>query len=243
VRHGQAIRLAGGAVVHLRRPYRPDQAAAGRLWEADLRTPVPVAAWLAGEGRPIRYGAPDTAWPIDDYQTFFAGHPDGDPGLGSAEMPSAARPFTPEMVSALIGRSVVLAPITLHTGVSSLEGHEPPYPERYVVPPTTARLVNQARAGGGRAIAVGTTATRALETDARDGLAHPGDGWTDTIITPERGVEVVDGIISGWHEPAASHLLLMEAVAGQSLLEASYAAALAAGYHWHEFGDLHLVLP
>jgi S-adenosylmethionine:tRNA ribosyltransferase-isomerase len=103
--------------------------------------------------------------------------------------------------------------------------------------------VNQARAGGGRAIAVGTTATRALETDARDGLAHPGDGWTDTIITPERGVEVVDGIISGWHEPAASHLLLMEAVAGQPLLEASYAAALAAGYHWHEFGDLHLVLP
>lgn len=248
VDHGHVIPLAGGAVLRLRRPHPgPVDAAArtgaARLWEGDLATPVPLSAWLDGEGRPIRYGCARTAWPIEAYQTAFASHPPRDPGLGSAEMPSAARPFTPELITALIAAGVVLAPITLHTGVSSLEAHEPPYAERYRVPPATARLVNEARAAGHRVIAVGTTAARALETDAADGLAHPGEGWTELVITPERGLHVVDGIISGWHEPEASHLLLMEAVAGRPLLEASYGAALAERYRWHEFGDLHLVLP
>ncbi len=244
VDHGQLIPLAGGGQVRLRRPHVP--AADGgspRLWEAEVVTPVPLAAFLAGEGRPIRYGCTDTAWPLADYQTVFASRPPHDPGLGSAEMPSAGRPFTPELVSALIAAGVVFAPITLHTGVSSLESHELPYAERYRVPRTTARLVNQAHADGRRVIAVGTTATRALETDAVGGVAHPGDGWTELVITPERGLEVVDGIISGWHEPEASHLLLMEAVAGRPLLEASYRAALDERYRWHEFGDIHLVLP
>jgi S-adenosylmethionine:tRNA ribosyltransferase-isomerase len=243
VDHGQAIALAGGAMVRLRRPHSPVAGGAARLWEADVVTPVPLTTWLAGVGRPIRYGCATSAWPIDAYQTIFATTPPADPGLGSAEMPSAGRPFTPELISALIGIGVVLAPITLHTGVSSLEAHEPPYAERYRVPSSTARLVNQAHASGGRVIAVGTTATRALETDAVDGAAHPGDGWTDLVITPERGLQVVDGIISGWHEPEASHLLLMEAVAGRPLLEASYEEAVRERYHWHEFGDIHLVLP
>ena len=210
---------------------------------ARLSTPVPFSAWLAAEGRPIRYGRADRRWPIGAYQTFFAGHPPGDRGLGSAEMPSAARFVTPEVVSELIGAGVDLVPITLHTGVSSLEAGEPPYAERYVVSPSSARRINDAKAAGARIIAVGTTATRAVETDARDGRARPGEGWTELVITPERGLEVVDGIISGWHEPEASHLLLMEAVAGRSLLEASYRAAVAGGYRWHEFGDIHLVLP
>jgi S-adenosylmethionine:tRNA ribosyltransferase-isomerase len=244
VDHGQLIPLAGGAVVRLRQPYSPATVAgAARLWEADVLTPVPLPAFLAGEGRPIRYGCTDTAWPIDAYQTVFAARPPEDPGLGSAEMPSAGRPFTAELVTGLLATGVVFAPITLHTGVSSLEAHEPPYPERYRVPATTARLVNEARAAGRRIIAVGTTVTRALETDAVAGRAQAGDGWTELVITPERGLEVVDGIISGWHEPEASHLLLMEAVAGRPLLEASYRAALAERYRWHEFGDIHLVLP
>jgi S-adenosylmethionine:tRNA ribosyltransferase-isomerase len=244
VDHGQRITLAGGAVVHLRRPYSPAPAGGTpRLWEADLLTPVPLPRFLAGQGRPIRYGCTDTAWPIDAYQTVFASRPAHDPGLGSAEMPSAGRPFTPELVALLRAADVVFAPITLHTGVSSLEAHEPPYAERYRVPATTARLVNDARADGHRIVAVGTTATRALETDARSGSARAGEGWTELVITPESGLEVVDGIISGWHEPEASHLLLMEAVAGRPLLEASYRAALAHRYRWHEFGDIHLVLP
>jgi S-adenosylmethionine:tRNA ribosyltransferase-isomerase len=239
VDHGQAIPLAGDALVRLRRPHSPVVAGAARLWEAELITPAPVAEWLAAEGRPIRYGCARTAWPIADYQTFFA----TDSGGGSAEMPSAARPFTAELVARLIARGVVLAPITLHTGVSSLEAHEPPYAEHYEVPDDTARLVNEAHAARRRVIAVGTTATRALETDAQGGQARAGAGWTELVITPERGLEVVDGIISGWHEPAASHLLLMEAIAGRPLLEASYAEAVRERYRWHEFGDLHLVLP
>jgi len=244
VDHVQLIPLAGGAVVRLRRPRSPvTDTGAARLWEAELMTPAPLAAWLAGQGRPIRYGCTTTEWPIDAYQTVFATRSSPELGLGSAEMPSAGRPFTPELVAALVGAGVVLAPITLHTGVSSLEAHEPPYAERYRVPVTTARLVNEAHDAGHRVIAVGTTATRALETDALLGRAHPGDGWTELVITPERGLQVVDGIISGWHEPEASHLLLMEAVAGRPLLEASYATALVERFRWHEFGDIHLVLP
>lgn len=243
VDHPHAIPLAGGAVVRLRHPHSPPEPdGTARLWVADVLTPLPLPEWLAGEGVPIRYGCTTTAWPLSAYQTVFAVPTPGDPGLGSAEMPSAARPFTPELVSALVARGVVLAPITLHTGVSSLEAHEPPYAERYDVPPTTARLVNEAHDAGRQVIAVGTTATRALETDAAGGQAQAGSGWTELVITPERGLQVVDGIISGWHEPEASHLLLMEAVAGRELLERSYRAAVADRYRWHEFGDLHLVV-
>ena len=165
-------------------------------------------------------------------------------GLGSAEMPSAGRPFTAELLARLIAAGVVFAPITLHAGVSSPRG--PRAAVRRALPGAghDGRLVDEAHAAGRRVIAVGTTATRALETDADDdGHAHAGDGWTDLVITPERGLHVVDGIISGWHEPEASHLLLMEAVAGRPLLEASYDEAIAERYRWHEFGDLHLVLP
>jgi S-adenosylmethionine:tRNA ribosyltransferase-isomerase len=238
VEHAHDIPLVGGGLVRLREPF-----AGWRLWLADVRTPGSLADFLAQHGRPIRYGCTDTAWPIADYQTAFARHLATDIGLGSAEMPSAGRPFTPELIARLAERGVVFAPITLHTGVSSLEAHEPPYAERYRVPASTARAVNDARHEGRRVITVGTTPTRAIETDAIDGRAHAGDGWTELVITPERGLEVVDGIISGWHEPEASHLLLMEAVAGRALLEASYEAAVAEHYRWHEFGDIHLVLP
>jgi S-adenosylmethionine:tRNA ribosyltransferase-isomerase len=247
-----ALSLVGGGHVQLLAPYGPAGAMVlpeadrqpHRLWVAELSTPEPVDRWLVRMGRPIRYGRTDTAWPLDAYQTLFAAPTPHPIGLGSAEMPSAGRPITAEVLTRLIAAGVVVAPITLHCGVSSLEAHEPPYPERYQVPATTARLVNEAHAAGHRVIAVGTTVTRALETDADpDGHARAGDGWTDLVITPERGLRVIDGIVSGWHEPEASHLLLMEAAAGRQLLESSYDAALAERYRWHEFGDLHLVLP
>lgn len=146
-----------------------------------------------------------------------------------------------------MSRGIQFAPVVLHTGVASAEAHETPYPERFEVPAATARLVNAARAGGGRIIAVGTTAVRALETAAggneADGLVRALAGWTDLVVTPGRGVRVVDGLLTGLHEPEASHLLMLEAVAGREALERSYAEAVRALYLWHEFGDVHLILP
>ena len=132
----------------------------------------------------------------------------------------------------------------LHTGVASLEASEPPYPEYFRVSAATARRVNDSRRHGGRVVAVGTTVVRALETvvDAR-GKLHGGQGFTETVISPDQPVRSVDGMLTGWHEPEASHLAMLEAVAGRDLVERSYAAALAERYLWHEFGDVHLVLP
>jgi S-adenosylmethionine:tRNA ribosyltransferase-isomerase len=159
-------------------------------------------------------------------------------------MPSAGRAFTPELVTELVASGVVIAPIVLHTGVSSLEEGEPPYPEAFRVPAATAGLVNAVRTWGGRVVAVGTTVVRALESAADEsGCVAPRQGWTDLIVTPERGVRAVDGLLTGWHARASSHLQLLEAVAGRTLLEASYRSALRERYLWHEFGDLHLVLP
>jgi S-adenosylmethionine:tRNA ribosyltransferase-isomerase len=163
---------------------------------------------------------------------------------GSAEMPSAGRPFTAELVTELVARGVLFAPLLLHTGVSSPERGERPYPERYRVPESTARLVNAVRAWGGRVIAVGTTAVRALETVAApDGSVRAGAGRTTLVVTPERGLWAVDGLLTGWHEPESSHLMLLEASAGPGLLARSYDAARERGYLWHEFGDVHLILP
>jgi S-adenosylmethionine:tRNA ribosyltransferase-isomerase len=219
-------------------------AAGTGLWLArvELDAGVDLEAHLRAHGRPIRYGYVPAAWPLADYQTAFATA--GGPPGGSAEMPSAARPFTPALVTRLVSAGVLFAPVTLHTGVSSPERHEPPYPEAYAVPQATARLVGAVRGWGGRVIAVGTTAVRALESAAgEDGAVVASAGWTGLLIGPERPARAVDGLITGWHEPQASHLRMLEAIAGAELLDASYAAALDAGYLWHEFGDSHLVLP
>lgn len=194
--------------------------------------------YLAHYGRPIRYGTDAQPWPLSAYQTVFAVEP------GSAEMPSAGRGFTAELVTDLVRRGVTVAPIVLHTGVASQEAGEVPYPERYRVPAAAAAAVNAARASGRRVIAVGTTATRAIETVAdRRGHVTPGEGWTDLVITPERGVRAISGLLTGWHDPEASHLMLVEAVAGREILDRSYEAAIAVGFAGHEFGDFHLILP
>lgn len=224
---GERYELKGGAAMTLGEAYT------GRLWVASFD--VDVETHLRAYGRPIRYSYVDTEWPLDTYQTVFATHP------GSAEMPSAGRPFTESVVTRLVNRGVVIAPLVLHTGVASLEAHEKPYPERCAVPASTARLVNQAT---GRIIAVGTTVVRALESAAGpDGEVEPKEGWTDLVITPERGVKVVDGLLTGFHEPTASHLLMLEAIAGRPLLQACYRAAAEGGYLSHEFGDVNLLLP
>jgi S-adenosylmethionine:tRNA ribosyltransferase-isomerase len=229
--------LPGGGRAELLAPY-PAGTGLVRLWLARIAVPGDLLAYLRAHGQPIRYAHADAAWPIEAYQSVFSRDP------GSAEMPSAGRPFTEALVTDLATRGIVLAPITLHTGVSSQEAGEPPYAERYDVPLATASLVNAAHADGRRVIAVGTTVVRALESTADEaGRSHPGRGWTGLVVTRERGVRVVDGLITGWHEPESSHLAMLEAIAGPELLDASYAAAVAEGYRWHEFGDSHLILP
>ncbi|MEU8459052.1 S-adenosylmethionine:tRNA ribosyltransferase-isomerase [Streptomyces griseoaurantiacus] len=216
-----------------------DGGAAGRVVHPSGVADVP--GLLRRHGRPIRYAYTERDQPLSAYQTVFA-LPGAD-GAGSAEMPSAARPFTPRLVAELVSRGVQFAPLTLHTGVASAEAHEPPYPERFAVPEASARLVNAARAGGGRVVAVGTTAVRAVESAAgADGIVRACAGWTDLVVTPGRGVRVVDGLLTGLHEPEASHLLMLEAVAGREAVERGYEEALAGRYLWHEFGDTHLLL-
>ena len=225
---------SGQPLLHLLRP-APDSA---RLWLAVAAAGVDLAATMAVAGRPIRYRYVPRDWPLEAYQTVFAREP------GSAEMPSAGRPFTAHIVTRLVSKGVVVAPITLHTGVSSLEAGERPSTERYRVPSSTAMLVNATHHGGGHVIAVGTTVVRALET-ATDpaGTVHPGHGWTDLIVDPGRGVHAVDGLLTGWHEPDATHLAMLEAIAGRDALVTAYEEAFAADYQWHEFGDSHLILP
>jgi S-adenosylmethionine:tRNA ribosyltransferase-isomerase len=231
---GRELRLLGGGFVRLTARFGSSR----RLWNATLDLSQPLLAYLAVHGRPIRYGYVAHDWPLDAYQNVYAREP------GSAEMPSAGRPITPELLTRLVAKGVGVTPVVLHTGVSSLEAHEQPAPEWYRVPLTTAERVNATRRGGGRVVAIGTTVVRALESVVdRTGVVHPGSGWTDVIVTPERGVAAIDGLLTGWHEPEASHLQMLEAIAGCELLDVSYAAASAEGYLWHEFGDVHLLLP
>ncbi|WP_433178442.1 S-adenosylmethionine:tRNA ribosyltransferase-isomerase [Actinoallomurus sp. CA-150999] len=233
---GEWFPLPGGATLTLLDRYTP------RLWRARLDTDV--EPYLRRYGVPIRYGYVDRDQPTAAYQTVFADALAVDRGSGSAEMPSAARPFTPELVTRLVSRGVLVAPLTLHTGVASPEKDEPPYPERYDIPASTAALVNHVRWEGGRVIAVGTTVVRALETAvADDGFVRASQGWTSHVVTPEEGVRVVDGLLTGLHEPRSSHLRMLTAIAGEDLLERVYTEALAGGYRWHEFGDANLLLP
>ena len=241
---GDRFDLPEGARGDVLAPYPPDcgpdstSPGESRLWMTTLDVAGPLGAYLRRYGRPIRYGHVRDEWPVSTYQTVYANEP------GSAEMPSAGRAFTPEILTRLIAAGVDVVPVTLHAGVSSLEDHEPPYAEFRRVGADAARRVNLARGSGGRVIAVGTTVVRALESSADDvGFVRASEGWTQLVVGPDRGVRVVDGLLTGWHEPRASHLLMLEAIAGRPLVELSYRSAVERGYLWHEFGDLHLILP
>jgi S-adenosylmethionine:tRNA ribosyltransferase-isomerase len=256
-RAGSTFRLPADAHATLLAPYPlvGSLGAPSRLWVAAVHLPVPAFSYLDRHGFPIRYGYVKRQWPGSMYQTVFATEP------GSAEMPSAARPFTPELVTRLVSRGVQIAPLLLHTGVASLEHHEPPYEEFYRVPRDTAERVTAARRRGHRIVAVGTTVVRALETVTDEtGITVPGEGWTSLVITPDHPVRSVNALITGLHEPRASHLTLLERVAsgaahhasvnaqvsasvcGPCHLERAYAEARQEGYLWHEFGDSHLLL-
>jgi S-adenosylmethionine:tRNA ribosyltransferase-isomerase len=250
---GEVLLLPEDASMVLQIPYlsekRQRDEESNRLWISTLNLPVNLNDYLGRFGSPIRYRYVRESWPAGYYQTIYATE------MGSAEMPSAGRAFTPELITRLVANGVRVVPLILHTGVASLEDDEPPYEEFYRVPPETAAAINAARAAGRRIIAVGTTVVRALETVTdRDGSTHPGEGWTDVFITPERGIRSVDAMLTGLHEPRSTHLSMLEALAGSvsacplatpgtEHLEVAYSEALKRGYLWHEFGDLHLILP
>lgn len=227
--------LPGGGRATLQLPYR---GSLGRLWIASLDVPMPVEEYLSRYGFPIRYGYVPARWDIPYYQTVYATE------VGSAEMPSAGRPFTHELITRLVAHGIQIVPLLLHTGVASIETQEPPYEEYYRVSSETADVINAARARRRRIVAVGTTVVRALETVTdMDGVTWSGEGWTDLVVTPERGIRAVNGLLTGLHEPRSTHLAMLQALAGRQHLEITYASALQEHYLWHEFGDLHLIMP
>ena len=242
---GPDLRVEPGTVLALPGEVRlrlltghPDPAHPSRLWRARPDPVVDVRTHLARHGQPIRYGYLTGTYPLSAYQTVYATEP------GSAEMASAGRPFSEAVLVGLMARGVPVVPIVLHAGVSSPELHEPPTAERFTVPEVTARLVTGTRRAGRRVVAVGTTVTRALETATDDdGVTRPASGWTRLVLGPDRPARAVTGLITGLHAPEASHLQLLEAVAGADLVDAAYRAAVAGHYLWHEFGDSMLFLP
>jgi S-adenosylmethionine:tRNA ribosyltransferase-isomerase len=237
VEPGTVLDLPGGVRLRLLEGF-PEPARASRLWRARPELAVPAVAHLQRYGVPIRYGYLSAPVPLADAQNVYATEP------GSAENASAGRPFTDRLLVRLMARGVPVVPVVLHAGVSSPELHEPPMAERYRVPEVAARLVNATRAAGNRVVAVGTTVTRALESaTGEDGVTRPAAGWTDLVLGPDRPARAVTGLLTGLHAPDASHLLLLEAVAGRALVDRAYARAAAGEYLWHEFGDTMLFLP
>lgn len=239
---GETFSLPAGGKVTLHMAHNRCQRHAAeanvRLWLATVQLPEELQPYLAKYGFPIRYSYVKDQWPLEYYQTVYATE------MGSAEMPSAGRAFSTDLITKLVAKGVRIMPVLLHTGVASLEEHEPPYEEYFAVPADTAVTINIARKAGKKVIAVGTTVIRALETVTQeDGIVHPGQGWTDVIITPQRGIRAVNGLLTGLHEPRATHLAMLSALAGFEHLQIAYEQALAQQYLWHEFGDLHLILP
>ena len=233
VAEGESLSLGGGGSVKLLARYLSSQ----RLWIAAFAMTMPLLEYLQRWGQPIGYAYLRGTWPLEYYQTVYAQEP------GSAEMPSAGRPFSAEVLNRLQAAGVRLARVLLHTGVASLERDEPPPEEWYRVPPEAAAAVEAAKRSGHRVIAVGTTAVRALESAAdSSGRVIASSGWTNLVITPERGVRVINALLTGFHEPKSTHLALLEAVAARGHIERAYRAAVQAGYLWHEFGDIHLIL-
>ena len=229
----EILLLPGGARARMLVPYRDSR----RLWIAQLALGEPVIDYLKKWGRPITYSYIDQRFPLDAYQTVYADE------AGSAEMPSAGRAFTKRMLACLRHKGVAIGKLVLHAGVASLELHERPAEEWFEVPARTAELVRKAKAEGHRVIAAGTTVVRALESSVdRNGDAVAARGWTDVIITPLRPPRIVDALLTGFHEPRASHLDMLEAIAGREHIARAYDEALSHGYLWHEFGDLHLIL-
>ncbi|MBV6621507.1 MAG: S-adenosylmethionine:tRNA ribosyltransferase-isomerase [Rivularia sp. (in: Bacteria)] len=193
-------------------------------------------------GNPIRYEYVSQAWNLDYYQTVYAKEP------GSAEMPSAGRAFTWKLLFDLKRQGIETAQIVLHTGLSSymddeLDALHPASEEEYFISQTAAQKINRTRQEGGRIIAVGTTVVRALESAVDiEGLIQPQHSYTRLHISAKHRLKIVDGLLTGMHEPEASHLDLLTAFLSAEQIRAAYEDAVQRGYLWHEFGDLNLIV-
>ena len=193
-------------------------------------------------GRPVRYEYVSAPWGLDYYQTVYAREP------GSAEMPSAGRAFTWRLLFDLQRRGVETAYIVLHTGLSSyldeeLDAQHPASEEEYFVSERAADKINEAHARGGRVIAVGTTVVRTLESAADEQKrVQAGHGYTRLHITANHTLKAVDGLLTGLHEPEASHLDLLTSFLPAEKIKEAYQEAVRQKYLWHEFGDLNLIL-
>jgi S-adenosylmethionine:tRNA ribosyltransferase-isomerase len=229
---GETLILPRGGAVTLLTPVDPKRP---RLWYASFVLPAPMYAYLARFGEPISYAYLDRRLPLREYQTVFAR------SIGSSEMPSAARPFTSEVVERLRNRGVEIAGITLHCGVASFEAPERPGIERFTVSRETADRVNAARRDGRRVVAVGTTVVRALETAATPDGVTAAAGWTDLFIDETYRLNAVDALLSGFHDANATHVSMLRAFMSGELLHDAYAEAAEQGYAYHEFGDVHLI--
>jgi S-adenosylmethionine:tRNA ribosyltransferase-isomerase len=212
-----------------------------RLWRLRFsRTGTELIDALYRLGRPVRYEYVARPWGLDYYQTVYAREP------GSAEMPSAGRAFTWRLLFDLQRQGIETAHVVLHTGLSSylddeLDASHVASEEEYLIGETAAAKVNAARSAGRRVIAVGTTVVRALESAGTEGLVRPGHGYTRLHITADHKLRVVDGLLTGLHEPQASHLDLLAAFLPPAQVREAYEDAVARGYLWHEFGDLNLI--
>ena len=235
---GDRVDLPDGVGLTLLAPQTRTRDGHVRLWRASVAVEGDVVQYLQRVGHPISYGYVSKSWPLRYYQTVFAREP------GSAEMPSAGRPFTTDLVTALVAGGVVIAPVSLDTGVSSLEAGEPPVAERYLVPPATARLVNLTKRSGGRVIAVGTTSLRLIEsaTDVDDTI-QPFEGDTAIFITPGYRFKGIDGLITNFHLPRSTLFMLVSALMGLERMQAAYAHAIATDYRFYSYGDASLLLP
>jgi S-adenosylmethionine:tRNA ribosyltransferase-isomerase len=197
---------------------------------------------MARHGAPIRYGYLSGPVPLAAYQTQFSRVD------GSAEMPSAGRPFTARVLRSLGRRGIRWTPVMLHTGVSSLDRRDAAveetlcYPEPFEVTEEAVRAVEETHRIGGRVIAVGTTVVRALESAIGPGGLRPSRGFTRAFIHPGRALRVVDGLVTGFHDQGSTHLRLLSTFLPGPALERAYRSAVACGYKWHEFGDSHLIL-
>jgi len=234
--HGLACRVASvsgpsGRIAVVRfEPRAPGDDAA--FWSALYRA-----------GRPVQYAYVERDLALWHVQTAYAGRP------WAAEMPSAGRPLGWSLLLGLARRGVRLAHVTHAAGLSS--SGDPaidallPMAERYDVPPATASAIREARAGGGRIVAVGTTVVRALEGAAANGggTLAAGEGETTLLIGPGFRPRVVDALFTGIHDATASHFALLQAFAPRPILEAAYATAERDGFLGHEFGDSTLILP